>query len=41
MLGLSLAPATGQIIADLLSGDSPEALIAMFRPDRFLGAVQK
>ena len=36
MLGLSLAPATGQIIADLLSGASPEALSPMFRPDRFL-----
>ena len=36
MLGLSLAPATGQIIADLLSGNSPEALSPMFQPDRFL-----
>jgi D-amino-acid dehydrogenase len=35
MMGLSLGPATGHVIADLASGLTPEVLIDAFRPDRF------
>ena len=35
MLGLSLAPATGKIIADLLAGHPSPVPIAPFAPDRF------
>ena len=35
MLGLSLAPATGRIVADLLSGANPPCPIAALAPERF------
>jgi D-amino-acid dehydrogenase len=35
MMGLSLGPATGHVIADLASGLTPEVRIDAFRPDRF------
>jgi len=35
MLGLSLAPATGRIVADLLSGTNPPCQIAALAPERF------
>jgi D-amino-acid dehydrogenase len=35
MLGLSLAPATGQIVAGLLEGEAPPLDLALLSPDRF------
>jgi D-amino-acid dehydrogenase len=35
MMGLSLGPVTGRIIAELLSGERPSLDIAMLSPDRF------
>ena len=35
MLGLSMAPATGQILADLIAGQTPAIDIAAFDPNRF------
>jgi glycine/D-amino acid oxidase-like deaminating enzyme len=33
--GLMAAPATGQLIADLVAGRSPRIDLAPFRPERF------
>ncbi len=39
MWGLQLAPITGQLVADLISGQAPTHDLAPFAPDRFrLGA---
>jgi D-amino-acid dehydrogenase len=35
MMGLSLAPITGRIVADLVGGQRPEIDIALLAPDRF------
>ena len=35
MLGLSLAPSTGRLVAELMSGDEPHIDPSAFRPDRF------
>ena len=35
MLGLSLAPATGRIVADLAGGDEPAVPLALLSPDRY------
>lgn len=35
MMGLSLGPATGKVVADLASGEQPEVDIKRFRVDRF------
>jgi glycine/D-amino acid oxidase-like deaminating enzyme len=35
MKGVSLAPVTARLVAQLLSGDVPEHDLALFRPDRF------
>ena len=35
MMGLSLAPATGQIIASLLSNEPSPIPLSLFNPDRF------
>ena len=35
MMGLSLGPITGRIMAELLSGESPSQDIALLSPDRF------
>lgn len=35
MMGLSLAPATGKIMADLLTGQTPSVALDLYRPDRF------
>jgi D-amino-acid dehydrogenase len=35
MMGLSLAPATGRIVADLLSGEESPVALALLSPDRF------
>ncbi len=35
MMGLSLAPGTGRIVADLVSGRTPQVDISAFRPERF------
>jgi D-amino-acid dehydrogenase len=35
MMGLSLGPAYGKVVADLLAGHKIESEIAGFRPDRF------
>lgn len=35
MMGLSLGPATGKLIADVLTNESPEVDMACFNPDRF------
>ncbi len=35
MMGLSLAPATGAIVASLLSGEKPPVALDLFSPDRF------
>jgi len=36
MLGLSMAPATGRLIAELLSGGAPHLDLAPYRPERLL-----
>jgi D-amino-acid dehydrogenase len=35
MMGLSLAPATGLLVAELASGAAPSADLSLFSPDRF------
>ncbi|MCB1212530.1 MAG: FAD-dependent oxidoreductase, partial [Verrucomicrobiales bacterium] len=35
MMGLSLAPATGRIVADLLNGDKPPVALELMSPNRF------
>lgn len=35
MMGVSLAPATGKIVADLLAGDAPTVDLALMSPERF------
>jgi D-amino-acid dehydrogenase len=35
MKGVSLAPVTGRLVAQLLAGEQPEHDLALFRPDRF------
>ncbi|MGE0582166.1 MAG: NAD(P)/FAD-dependent oxidoreductase [Steroidobacteraceae bacterium] len=35
MMGVSLAPATGRIISDLIAGREPAVPIGLFRPDRY------
>jgi D-amino-acid dehydrogenase len=35
MMGLSLGPATGKIVADLANGQKPEVEISAFNPERF------
>jgi D-amino-acid dehydrogenase len=35
MMGLSLAPATGQIVSDLLAGEKPRVALDLMSPDRF------
>ena len=35
MMGLSLAPASGKIVADILSGHAPAVPLDLFSPDRF------
>jgi D-amino-acid dehydrogenase len=35
MMGLSLAPATGKIVADLLAGEPPSVPLHLMSPDRF------
>lgn len=35
MLGVSLAPITGQLVADIISGDKPRTSIEALSPDRF------
>jgi len=35
MMGLSLAPATGRIIAELLAGENPPLPLGMMSPDRY------
>ena len=35
MMGLSLGPATGKVVADLANGQNPEVNISAFNPDRF------
>ena len=37
MLGMTLAPATGRLVADLISGAEPQIDPAPFRPNRFAG----
>ncbi|MFC5455784.1 NAD(P)/FAD-dependent oxidoreductase [Prosthecobacter fluviatilis] len=36
MMGLSLAPATGKIVSDLLDGEKPAVALDLMSPDRFL-----
>ncbi|WP_395736384.1 NAD(P)/FAD-dependent oxidoreductase [Prosthecobacter sp.] len=35
MMGLSLAPATGQIVSDLIAGEKPPVSLDLMSPDRF------
>lgn len=35
MMGLSLGPATGKVIAELVNGHAPSVDLSLFRPDRF------
>jgi D-amino-acid dehydrogenase len=35
MMGLSLAPATGRVVADLISGEKPPVVLDLMSPDRF------
>lgn len=36
MMGISLGPATGKIVSDLISGRQPQVDVSLFRPERFL-----
>jgi len=40
MKGVSLAPITGRLIAELLSGEQPSHDLTPFRPDRFLSFLR-
>jgi D-amino-acid dehydrogenase len=35
MMGLSLGPVTGKLIAEILSGEKPKPDIRMLSPDRY------
>jgi glycine/D-amino acid oxidase-like deaminating enzyme len=35
MKGVSLAPITGRLVAQLVAGEQPDQDLAPFRPDRF------
>lgn len=35
MMGLSLAPITGKLVAEILSGEKPSLSLALLNPDRF------
>ena len=35
MMGVSLAPITGKLIAELLAGEAPSLAIGALAPDRF------
>jgi D-amino-acid dehydrogenase len=35
MMGMSLGPATGKVVSDLINGSTPDVDIAMFNPERF------
>ena len=35
MMGLSLGPITGRLIADVLSGEKPSVPLELLRPDRY------
>ena len=35
MMGLSLGPVSGQLVAQLLSGEKPSFDLSLLRPDRF------
>jgi glycine/D-amino acid oxidase-like deaminating enzyme len=35
MKGLSLAPMTGRLVAELVGGDTPSHDLGLFSPDRF------
>ena len=35
MMGLSLAPATGKIVSDLIAGESTNLQLELLSPDRF------
>jgi D-amino-acid dehydrogenase len=35
MMGLSLGPASGKVMADLVNGKKPEVAIDAFHPERF------
>jgi D-amino-acid dehydrogenase len=35
MMGLSLAPITGKIIGEIISGEKPSIAIDLLNPDRF------
>jgi glycine/D-amino acid oxidase-like deaminating enzyme len=39
--GFKFAPVLGEILADLLTGSTPEFDITMFAPDRFEGGAQE
>jgi D-amino-acid dehydrogenase len=34
-MGLSLAPITGKLVAEILSGEKPSLSLALLNPDRF------
>ena len=35
MLGVTLAPVTGQLVADVLGGRKPSIDLSMLKPDRY------
>jgi glycine/D-amino acid oxidase-like deaminating enzyme len=37
MLGLSLGPITGKLVAEILAGETPSVPLAGMEPDRFDG----
>jgi D-amino-acid dehydrogenase len=37
MLGLSLAPVTGKLVAELISGEAPSIDLGLLDPDRHAG----
>jgi glycine/D-amino acid oxidase-like deaminating enzyme len=39
MMGVSLAPITGKVMAELLSGETPSCEIAALTPDRYAERV--
>ena len=38
MMGMSLGPVTGRLIAEILAGETPPIDLALLSPDRYAGA---
>jgi hypothetical protein len=41
MMGVSLGPATGQLVAEILSDEAPTIALDLVRPDRFASRQER